>query len=100
MIVRQQSINWVDNARIISIFAVVVLHCSAEVVAGNIIGSASYWVGNIFDSAVRWCVPVFAAISGYLLLNGASEERKASFFRKRFEKILIPVLVWSVFYLL
>lgn len=55
---------WLDNARIAAIFAVVLLHVAAEIVNGTAIGSEFWWFGNIYDSLVRWCVPIFVLESG------------------------------------
>lgn len=89
---------WLDNARIIAMFAVVVLHTAAGVVVNHPIGSSSWWVGNLYDALVRWCVPVFVMISGALLLDPSKKEDVSEFLRKRLSRILLPLLAWSVFY--
>lgn len=90
---------WLDNSRIFAIYAVVFLHVAAEVVVGNDIGSEYWWFGNMYDSIVRWCVPVFVMISGALLLDPNKKEDLLTFYRKRLSKILIPILFWSFFFL-
>ena len=65
---------WVDNARILAVFAVVVLHVAAVVVLGiEDLDNLNWWVANIIDSSVRWCVPTFVMISGLLLLDPNKE---------------------------
>lgn len=91
---------WLDNSRIIAIFSVVFLHTAAGVVINSPIGSGSWWVGNFYDSLVRWCVPVFVMISGALLLDPSKEEDLKTFYLKRLSRILIPILFWSAFFLL
>jgi surface polysaccharide O-acyltransferase-like enzyme len=91
---------WLDNSRIIAIFAVVFLHVAAGVVIGSDIGTESWWIGNLYDSLVRWCVPVFVMISGALLLDPSKKEDLRTFYLKRLSRILIPVLFWSAFFLL
>lgn len=91
---------WLDNARIIAIFAVVLLHCAAGVVSMSPFGSQSWWVGNLYDALVRWCVPVFVMISGALLLDTAKNDSIKTFYIKRMSRILIPILFWSAFFLL
>lgn len=91
---------WLDNSRIIAIFAVVFLHVAAYAVIGSDIGTASWWVGNLYDSLVRWCIPVFVMISGALLLDPSKKEDLTTFYIKRFSRILIPIIFWSVFFLL
>lgn len=91
---------WIYNSRIAATFAVVVLHVAAGVVRGNVIGSEYWWIGNVYESMVRWCVPVFVAISGVLLLDPSKKDDLFTFYRKRCSRILPPVLFWSAFYLL
>lgn len=90
---------WLDNTRIFAIFAVVFLHAAAAVVIGFSIGTPEWWVGNIYDSIVRWCVPVFVMISGALLLDPTKNDDLKTFYTKRLSKILVPVLFWTVVYL-
>jgi len=91
---------WLDNSRIIAILAVVFLHVSAGVVTESVIGTESWWVGNLYDSLVRWCVPVFVMISGAVLLDPDKRENLKTFYIKRLSKIFIPILFWSIFFLL
>lgn len=90
---------WLDNARILAILAVVLLHVAAGVVLETSIGSGNWWIGNFYDAFVRWCVPVFVMISGALLLSPEKQEDLATFYQKRVSRILIPILFWSVFFL-
>jgi len=91
---------WVDNAKIIAIFAVVILHIAAAVVT-NItnLESLEWWIGNVYDSLTRWAVPVFVMISGALLLDPNKNEPIAVFYRKRASGVLLPTIFWSIFFL-
>ena len=91
---------WLDNSRILAIFAVVLLHTAANIVIGNDIGTYNWWIGNIYDSAVRWCVPVFVMISGALLLDGNKNESLTIFYKKRASKIIPPIIFWTIIYLI
>jgi len=91
---------WLDNARIIAILAVVVLHTVTRAVTWGDIGSECWWIGNVYYAFVRWCVPVFVMISGALLLDPAKKEGLTVFYKKRLSRILVPILFWSVFFLL
>lgn len=53
-------------------------------------------VGNIYDGAVRFGVPVFFMISGALLLN--RDYQLKDFFAKRILRILPPFIFWSIAY--
>ena len=90
---------WLDNSRIIAIFSVVFLHAAAGVVVNIDVGTTAWWVGNVYDSMVRWSVPVFVMISGSLLLDPKKNEPIKTFYTKRISKILIPLIFWSLFYL-
>lgn len=92
--------TWLDNSRILAMFAVVLLHAAGPVVVGSDIGTDYWWIGNLYDSMVRWCVPVFIMISGALLLDTNKKEDLNTFYTKRISKIFIPIIFWTVFYLM
>lgn len=92
--------SWLDVARTVAILAVVVLHVSASVVTLSALGSASWWVGNVYDALVRWCVPVFVMVSGALLLDPRKAEGVAEFYRKRAARVALPLAFWSAIYIL
>lgn len=94
------NITWIDAARLSSVFAVVLLHSAAQVVVGAEFGQAHWWAGNIYDGITRWCVPVFVMISGALLLSSSSDESLHTFYSKRLSRILIPLLAWTIIYIL
>ena len=97
----ESRVLWINNARILACFVVVLLHVSAGVVTGiQNTDSAYWWIGNVFDSLSRWCIPVFVMISGMLLLDKAKDEPLRVFYRKRLSRILVPLLFWTLFYLL
>lgn len=88
----------ITNMRIFATIAVVIIHASAPLLYSPISTNPSFWWwGNLYDGAVRWCVPLFFMISGALLIG--KEETISEFYKKRVKKILIPFLFWSLFYL-
>ncbi|MDR7857531.1 acyltransferase family protein [Tissierella sp.] len=94
-------ILYIDILRVISVFAVVLLHISASFVVDiNANGIKWWWIGNIIDSATRWSVPVLILISGQLMLDKSREEEIVPFLRKRLTKIFIPLITWSFIYML
>lgn len=90
---------WLDNARIIAVFAVILLHVSVRFVTENAVGSELWWIGNLYDSIARWCIPVLVMISGALLLDPEKKEDIQFFYRKRIYRILLPILFWSALFL-
>lgn len=92
--------TWLDTSRIISIFAVILLHSAAGIIMTNEIGTTNWWTGNLYDSSVRWCVPVLVMLSGALLLDRQKNEDIKKFYFKRLSRIFIPTVFWSIFFLL
>ena len=92
---------WMDSARVIAIVSVILIHVIAPTVEGKgvDVGSGGWWVANLLNSANRWCVPVFLMIAGALALDPAKVVRPRNFYRRRWERIGIPLVFWTVFYL-
>ena len=75
-------LNFVNNLRFLSVLAVVFLHCSAQIFISANKGGFDWWVSNIFDSSVRWSVPVFVMLSGALLLSKNHNDLKSEVVNK------------------
>ena len=90
---------YLDTSRILATFAVIFIHVAAVVVISSPIGSQNWWIANIYDSMVRWGVPVFVMISGALLLDEKKLENISIFYKKRANRILIPLLAWTIIFL-
>lgn len=89
-----------DFVRIASIIAVITIHGIAGAVLTKHVGSPGWQAANIIDSFSRWAVPVFIMLSGALLIKPASSLEVKKFFKKRFSRILIPLLAWPTIYTL
>jgi surface polysaccharide O-acyltransferase-like enzyme len=91
-------ITWVDFLRSVSIVLVIMIHAAGPLASKLGVVSLSDWMsGNFYNSFSRVSVPLLFMISGYLLLG--KQESISAFYLKRFQKVLIPLLFWSVFYL-
>ena len=55
-------------------------------------------VQNIYDSAVRWCVPVFVMISGALFLNPKKQISIKKIYTKNIVRIITAFFIWSTIY--
>jgi surface polysaccharide O-acyltransferase-like enzyme len=88
---------WADSLKILAIFGVILLHVSAPFVV-PFEDSARWWIGNIYDSLTRWCVPLFIMVSGALVLGQAENIPFQKFFLVRMRRILIPFISWSAVY--
>jgi surface polysaccharide O-acyltransferase-like enzyme len=93
------TLHWLDNARIISCFAVVFLHTAGSIVYHYAGPNPSFFLaGSFYNAFSRWSVPFFLMISGVLLLNPRKSEGVAAFYSKRFGRILIPLFFWTAVY--
>ena len=90
-------IIYLDLLRIISAFAVVMLHVSAQR-WGDTFFSTEWMIMNIYDSCVRWCVPVFVMISGALFLDASRELNIKRLYTKNLMHILQVFILWSIIY--
>ena len=89
---------WADNFRAFATVCVVILHVAAPILYKfGTVSDYVWWVGNIVDSTVRFCVPAFLMLSGALLLG--KDYALGDFIKKRFTRILYPFLFWSVVYI-
>ncbi|MFA5159988.1 MAG: acyltransferase family protein [Candidatus Omnitrophota bacterium] len=96
---REENLLWVDLLRVIATWCVILIHVAADVITEwHVLPKDWWWTANVYDSLARGAVAVFIMLSGALLLPKTESYR--DFFRKRFDKILIPFLAWSLFYLL
>lgn len=88
--------EYIDYLRIISTFAVVVLHVSAQNWYTTDITSKEWNILNLFDSMVRWSVPVFVMISGALLLD--RRQNVDRLYKKKILHIVSSFFFWSIAY--
>jgi surface polysaccharide O-acyltransferase-like enzyme len=92
-----KSTDWLDGARWLATIAVITIHVVAPYLYQyGQISNINWNIYNLIDSFSRFAVPFFVMLSGALLLN-----RKiilVDFLKKRFLRILIPFLFWSVAY--
>jgi surface polysaccharide O-acyltransferase-like enzyme len=91
----------IDTLRTLATLLVILVHTSAGYVNTGMRDNTfdlSFWVGNIVDSFSRICVPLFVLVSGMFLI-GRSENFKQSY-TKRTSRILIPLIAWSIIYII
>lgn len=83
--------QWIDLLRIISCFAVVLLHVSVYGVYNETI-NAVWYAGNFYDSVSRFAVPCFFMISGMLY----KEDSKKNY--EKIRKLFLLYLFWTFVY--
>lgn len=93
--------TWLNDLRILAALAIIFVHVAqASLNVPDDINSIAWWTGNLYLSFSLWGVPVFVMISGALLLSPQREyPTLSSFYMKRINRLLIPVLFWTIFYI-
>ena len=67
--VRTGRVEYFGVLRVVAILAVLVLHTAAKQWYVLPVDSAGWQTLNVFDSAARFCVPIFFMVSGALFLD-------------------------------
>lgn len=98
MIDTNKRLVWADVVRLAALFMMICVHCTDPF---NVSPEArvnpeySLW-GSLYGSFLRPCVPLFAMLTGVLLLP--VRESMGQFYRKRMLRVLVPFLIWSLAY--
>ncbi len=92
---QQERINYLDTLRVLACFLVILCHAGDKyVVADTGGGFDTVWMN--FLILTRPCVPLFILLSGTLLLP--LKYTASEFYKRRFTRILLPFLIWSILY--
>lgn len=92
---------FLDWVRVIACFMVMLVHCIEPFYLGGPEGTYiasktdALWV-TLVNSALRSAVPLFVLTSSYLLFPLKTDT--TTFFRKRFGRVVVPFVVWSLLY--
>ncbi len=95
----------VDLVRFIAIFAIIFLHCTSfpyrftnpTITNMDIL---NWFTEDIYNAVGMIGVPLFVLLTGALLLNpNKADESLSHFYKKRFARIGVPLIFWSVIYL-
>ena len=96
-----ERIVFLDWLRFIACFMVILVHCIEPFYLGGPEGTYiaswgdAFWT-TVINSALRPAVPLFVMASSYLLFPLKTDT--ITFFKKRFSRVLIPFVVWTVLY--
>lgn len=93
-----QRVVYFDALRVFASLAVMVLHLAAQHWADVPVDSGAWRAFNGWNSAVRWCVPVFVMISGALFLERPIPLKKLC--GKHLVRIAAAFVCWSGLYAL
>lgn len=94
-----QRVLYYDVLRALAVVGVVVLHVAAVEWNETEPASLAWQASNVYDSLVRWCVPVFVMLSGALMLDPARPRTLETLLRKNVARIAVAFAVWSAVYL-
>lgn len=91
---RKENIGWIDTLRALACFMVVFSHCCDPFVGCFDNDRTAFLTGEFIGSMMRPCVPLFAMMTGVLLLPVRSS--MADFYRKRLGRLAVPFVFWSL----
>lgn len=85
-----------DYIRLIACIFVIGIHVSDSLMVTKTGGG--YTVGCIYQTLFRLGLPIFFMLSGALMLNSKKEETLSQFYINRFYKVVLPFILYSLFY--
>ena len=87
---------YIDFLKVVVIFAVVLAHVSISLAAWEKNGQ-HFELFTYINSTTRFNVPLFILCSGAMILRKPVDDIR-EFYVKRFSRVVIPFLFWSIFY--
>jgi len=97
---RSRNIQYINRLRILSIYAVVTAHVTIWLTMACQPFTFNWWLGCWVFWLGHAAIPIFVMISGALLLDDARQEPAGRFYRVRLYRVGIPLVVWTVVYLI
>ena len=95
---KTENIQWINNLRLIALYAVIILHSTAPLLMQyGKVPASNWWMADFLNATVRFAVPVFVMITGALLLH--REYEIGGFLKKRLSRVVVPFLFWSLVYI-
>ncbi|MCR5565533.1 MAG: acyltransferase family protein [Clostridiales bacterium] len=92
----QGRVLYYDVLRILATLFVVVIHVTSGGWGAVSVNTAEWQIMNVFQSAARWSVPVFAMISGALFLDRDIPIRKI--YSRYILRLVLSFAAWSAVY--
>ncbi|ANU37998.1 acyltransferase [Vibrio scophthalmi] len=95
----RERVRFFDLLRCVAAIAVIAIHVLAPY--RNELGVIPFdqWASAVsINSISRWAVPVFILITGALMLSDKRDFELGYYVKRRLGKVLVPFLVWSLFY--
>ncbi|WP_104046231.1 acyltransferase [Vibrio jasicida] len=95
----RERVLFFDLLRCVAAIAVIAIHVLAPY--RNELGVIPFdqWLTAVgVNSVTRWAVPVFILITGALMLSDTRPFDAKYYVKRRLGKVLVPFLIWSMFY--
>lgn len=94
-----ERIHAVDALRAVAIIAVVMIHTTTRTLETSHYDLVNFPFTILLNQLARFAVPLFFLISGFVLeLNYKNHTNFWAYLKKRFNRIFIPYVFWSIFY--
>ena len=94
----KERIKSIDSLRGLAILAVILIHTTTRTLEASNFDLVGFSWTLFLNQTMRFAVPLFIMISGLVLEKSSRVESYWSFIKRRFSKIFIPYIVWSLFY--
>ncbi len=94
----RERIKSIDFLRIFAILGVLLIHTTTRTLEASNFDLIGFSWTLFLNQAVRFAVPLFFIISGFVLEVSWRDESYWKFIKRRFSKILIPYIFWSLIY--
>lgn len=94
---KSKRLLYIDVLNCLAIFGVLVQH-TAQIAHQGDPNLRVTIIGNILQSIFIPAVGIFLMNSGAMLLDYRNRQSTETFFKKRVSRVLIPFLLWSIFY--
>ena len=96
--VMKKRLLYIDVLKVISVFAMMVLHVAGSNFFAVDVTSMQWQIFNFYDSLVRFCVPVFVMCSGVVFLDNTNNITVAKILKKYIPRIIVAFAFWSFAY--
>lgn len=93
-----ERVTYLDLLRVISIFCMMMLHVCASQFDSLEVSTFEWQVLNMYDSMVRFCVPVFVMISGVFFLDPSRDYSLKKLLNNNIKRIVTAYLFWAFCY--
>ena len=90
----KKRIVYYDLLSVVAIFCVLWMHCNG--IVHTYANTAAWKQSLVVEVIAYWAVPIFFMLSGATLMSYRNKYTTKTYFTKRIQKTLIPLLAWSI----